>query len=86
MGAFKPGTLSILLVLLPACGQQLVEFAEPDGAGRDTVRVDTAIQAAAVLDAGSADVPIATPDTAIAEGAVADAEGSDIGDDEAAGL
>ena len=82
MSAFKRGTLFLLLAILPACGQQLVEFPKPDGARPDTARADVAIPDAAIPDAAVSDVAItdaAIPDVAVLDAAILEAAITDAG-------
>jgi hypothetical protein len=86
MKAFKCGTLSMLLVILPACGQQLVEFPKPDGAKSDAPRdhvafSDTAIPDVPILDAAISDT--AVYDVAISDAAIPDAAISEAGSGDA---
>jgi len=56
MKTLKSGALYLLLVLLPACGQRLVEFAKSGDAGTDAKANDAGIADARSADAGSPDV------------------------------
>ena len=85
MKALERGTLSLLLAMLPACGQQLVEFPKPDGARPDTARADVAIPDAAIPDAPIPDAAIpdvAILDAAIFEAAITDAGSRDTGNND----
>jgi hypothetical protein len=81
MSACKRSPLFLLLAILPACGQQLVEFPKPDGARPDTARADVAIPDVAIPDAAIPDAAIpdaAIPDAAIPDAAIPDAAVSDV--------
>jgi hypothetical protein len=80
MKAFTRGAPLLLLAMLPACGQQLVEFPKPDGARPDTARADVAIPDTAIPDAALPDVAIpdaALPDVSVPDAAVSDAANSE---------
>jgi hypothetical protein len=66
MKAHARGTLFLSLVMLPACGQQLVEFSKPDAAKPDAASTDLAIADAAIHDAEVTEADI--PDAAIPDG------------------
>jgi hypothetical protein len=57
MKSLKPWTLSVLIFLLPACGQQLVEFPNPDASTHDTRTADRPNGDAVGADLGISDVP-----------------------------
>jgi hypothetical protein len=81
MKAFKHGTLYWLLAILPACGQQLVEFSKPDGARPDTARADVATSDAGIPDLAMPDIApsdVATPDAAIPDTASSDTAAPDV--------
>jgi hypothetical protein len=71
MKAFKRGALLWVLAILPACGQQLVEFPQADGARPDTPSADVAMPDVAISDAAITDVAI--PDAPIPDAAITDA-------------
>lgn len=58
MRNLKPWSLSLFLSLLPACGQQLVEFPNPTPASADTRTPDRADGTSVGGDPGMPDVPI----------------------------
>jgi hypothetical protein len=57
MKSLKPWTLSLFLFLLPACGQQLVEFPNPDAGSADTRTPDRPNGDGVEADLGVPDVP-----------------------------
>jgi Ice-binding-like len=56
MKTLKRGALFVLLTLLPACGRQLVEFPQADGAQPDTARADVVTADHVNSDAKNGDV------------------------------
>ena len=92
MKSFKRSALIILATLLPACGQQLVEFPKSDGGTTDTaisdvaksdgVKPDIGISDIANADVANADVPnvdVASIDAVSADAASIDAGLADTG-------
>jgi predicted small lipoprotein YifL len=76
MKSFKRGELLLLLLAtLPACGQQLVEFPETDGASPDAGMANVLILNSSISDAAIADVP--TLDAPRADAATIDADSTD---------
>lgn len=72
MKAFKRHGLLLLLVVLPACGQQLVGFPQTDGASSDAGMAEVLIRddsssAAAIADVPTLDAPRADTTTTDAE-------------------
>ena len=70
--------LSLLLFLLPTCGQRMVEFAKPGPA--DGGAVDAKTSEAGILDLGNPDVtsPVGNPDAANPDAANPDAANLDV--------
>jgi hypothetical protein len=87
MKTSKLYALTLLLILLPACGGQLVEFPKADGGQPDVVKTDAVTGDGARADvvgpdglgadANNADVPVA--DATKADNATLDAEIADVG-------
>jgi hypothetical protein len=76
MKAFKRGALLWMLAILPACGQQLVEFPQADGTSPDTASADVVIPDVAIPDAAIPDAAI--PDAAVSDVAIPDAAVPDV--------
>ena len=75
MKTLKRRALFLLLFVLPACGQQLVEFSKPDAAQPDVAKADVASADgvnADVRNADSANMEVANADVANADVANAD--------------
>jgi hypothetical protein len=80
MKACKLGELLLLLAMLPACGQQLVEFPQTDGASPDAGMADVLIVDAAIPDAAIADgaiIDVPTIDAPRADAATTDLGSTD---------
>ena len=75
METLKRSPLFLLLALLPACGRQLVEFSQTDGAQPDTPKADVVTADRASTDAGTRDVAngdVANGDVALIDTAKVD--------------
>jgi hypothetical protein len=77
MKTFKGNTLYLLIFILSACGQQLVEFPQLDGSRTDTAKTDATAPDGMKPDTGNTDV--LSPDFAIPDDARADSAGLDTG-------
>ena len=77
MKGFERSTFLLLLFILPACGQQLVEFPNPDGGRSDTRVADGRNGDGVGRDAGVAD--LANADGASVEAMAADLAGFEAG-------
>jgi hypothetical protein len=82
MKAFKRGALLWVLAILPACGQQLVEFPQADGARPDTPSADVAMPDVAISDAGDRDT--SNGDARPGDAAISDSRNQDAEDVDAA--
>jgi hypothetical protein len=90
MKTFRGIELSLLLFLLPACGQRLVEFAKPgppDGGAADASTSEAKTSEAGIPDVGNPDVTspdVGNPDAANPDAANPDVTSPDVGNPDAA--